>query len=223
MDAVAVRVERGDLVIGTPEDQERAGGGVLDGGLHLDQRFRAHLDDPGLAFALTLTIGARSGRLVAEEVTVSKRPDGPAVTAAALRQLPLESYLAKVRSDVLHADPLLISRRDDTPPGPDRVGTTTVSPAGQSDLARFHSAQRHRHSSVDTLPVVARAYRDALADRDPLISSAPTAAVARALHYSRGHAARLVSDARKAGLLGPARRGRAGEALPARPGDVAPR
>lgn len=171
----------------------------------LDQRFWADLDDPGLDFFVTIGIVARAGRLVAEEVTVKQRGDGPPVTSAALRRLPLESYLARVRSHVLRVDLWLISRRSEQSPGPGRVGLVRASPASREDRNRFDSAQRQRHEKAETLPLVARAYEDAKADPDPLVSSAPIAAVARKLSYSRGHASRLLTEARKAGLLEPAR------------------
>jgi Family of unknown function (DUF6214) len=59
----------------------------------------------------------------------------------------------------------------------------------------------------ETLTQVAELYRTAVANNDP-----PTQTVADAMHASRSTAARWVSKARKAKLLGPAMRGRAGEA-----------
>jgi hypothetical protein len=70
-----------------------------------------------------------------------------------------------------------------------------------------------RRPTADVLPKVAQIYRAALASDDEFEREAPTAAVAKRLNYSRGHASRLVSAARKQGLLGEARRGRSGEIL----------
>jgi hypothetical protein len=62
---------------------------------------------------------------------------------------------------------------------------------------------------------VAREYRRALAN--PQTRRRATQTVANKLGYERGHITRLLTEARKLGLLGPARRGQAGEADLAEP------
>ena len=61
--------------------------------------------------------------------------------------------------------------------------------------------------SEETLHRVAALYRAALKNGDP-----PTSTIAEALRVTRSTASRWVAKAREAGLLGPAIRGRAGEA-----------
>ena len=71
-----------------------------------------------------------------------------------------------------------------------------------------HRERRGRGAS--RVQIVANLYRNAVDDGN----RAPSKHVAEVLGYSRAHAARLVGQARKVGLLGPAQKGRAGEARP---------
>ncbi len=206
LSAVKVRIRPFEIGSGTPED----GGGRLDGGLSLSNAFTTDLDDPGLNALVSLTIEARSGRLVASSIVVAERGGGPPITGAALRAVPVESYVDLVRKAARTAFGLLTADSPALVPTP--AGTAEVSQGPPSDDQWDHFAASQRGAPTeDLLPAVARIYREALASPDPRVRNSPTAQVARQLHYHRGHAARLVTRARKEGLLRAARPGRAGE------------
>ena len=183
------------------------GHGPLEGGLRLTQGVTFDVDDPALDFLVTMSVCAHQGRLACSQITISQRVGGPSVNGRGLRTVVVDAYVRLIRdwlSDPNGQGQLLL-----------------VAEVGRSDdavffeapnikvLAEFSAAQRRRRPLSETLPLVADTYRGALAKGD----IAPTEAVGRYFHYSRGHAARLVSEARKAGFLGPARRGAAGEVL----------
>lgn len=94
------------------------------------------------------------------------------------------------------------------------VGTPTVT-GGLSDDEIHHVFDSDSATATDdvtvtkiTAEVAAELYRDALARN----SKRPTAEVAERLDISRGYASKLLGQARKEGLLGPATKGQAGEA-----------
>jgi hypothetical protein len=105
------------------------------------------------------------------------------------------------------------------PPAKDVRGATvaggTVGPLTTNERAQFYEryardARRpHRGSPVtdENLRQVAKLYRAAIKRGDP-----PTETVAETMHIARSTAARWVTRARERKLLGPALRGRAGEA-----------
>ena len=187
-------------------DQDEEGGGSLGGELWLANRFSVVIDDPGSDYLVTMVIAASSGRLVAEEVTAAARPGGPPVTATGLRTVTVDAYLAGVRRELMKLEGgLLVMRRQVD------GNLTTWSGVAPGDWGRFEERQRRRRSTVDALPLVAELYKKALESLDSDVAAAPTQYVADTLHYSRGHVSRLLSQARDAGLLGPAPVGRAGE------------
>ena len=179
----------------------------LEGGLKLPRHFEADVDDPALLYLLTLTIGAQHRRLVIERAAISQRVGQPPVTSAGLRLVTLDAYLGAVRQELLSYGGafLLAQVRSEAP------GLVEWSPPTAEALERFDARQRHTLPRGEALERVAEAYRAALASPDPAVFRRPTKAVGDMLHYSRGHAARLVTAARKADLLGPAFRGRSGE------------
>jgi hypothetical protein len=71
---------------------------------------------------------------------------------------------------------------------------------------RERETRRRRPADDARLHQVAELYRTAIADREP-----PANVIGTMLNVSEAHARRLVGMARKAGFLGPAIRGRAGE------------
>jgi hypothetical protein len=168
------------------------------------------IDDPNLAYILTLSIRAQRRRLVCGAVTVRQREGSGPVTGSALRSLPLESYVTLVRRNLLRSSAagrslLLVQEID-------RTSSTVSFEPPTIDAIRGQEVAERRRPLSQTLPEVATVYRRALADPDDV--HAPTAAVALHFHYSRGHAARLVSQARKLGHLGDARPGVGGEVQP---------
>jgi hypothetical protein len=209
LDPDSVRVTFEDTTVigtGTPEE----GGGPLDGGLWVANRFSATVDDPAMPYLVTLTLGAHDRRLATESITLTMRTGGAPITATSLRALKVDAYVARIRAELstLQGGLRLMRRTDGE-------GTTAWSGVPEHDWPRFETSQSRRRRPEDTLPEVARAYREALGHQDSYIAAAPTQYVADELHYSRGHAARLVVKARKAGLLDPAPGpGRAGELAP---------
>jgi hypothetical protein len=197
-------------ITGHPVDIGRGpGGGPLEGGLRLTRELPFDVDDPEMPYLMTLVVRAQEGKLVCGEATIRQRLDGPPVTGAVLRSVVVDSYLRLIRqglSEPARFGGMVLIRE---------VATTSESriyePPSQEDLVALSRTEHRRTSLDEMLPRVANAYREALAD--PVDAFAPTLSVARRLYVSRGHAARLVSQARKAGLLGPARRGIAGEVL----------
>lgn len=185
---------------------EAEGGGLLSGGLVLMQRFGVTVDDPGFDYLVHLTVTACEGRLVPELVSVRTRPGVPSVNSTTLRRVKLDAYMALVRQHLIAGQGrfLVMHKRECT-------GSTTYSPVAPDAWHGFDDEPKQRRAPSDVLPAVAAVYREALRSADPLVASKPTAYVASRLDYSRGHAARLVSQARRAGLLGNAYPGRAGE------------
>lgn len=179
---------------------EAFGAGPLGGGVGLTNGFAVDIADSALACDVSMIVVAHEGRLACGELTLRQRPGGPAITSSLLRAAVVDSYIAEVRR---HPGPL-VSEHVETFPD----GSMAFEPAGPEALETFAATQKIRRSTSDLLPKVAAAYRDALNSPH---ASAPTAAVAKRLGYSRGHASRLLSQARDAGLLGPALRGQAGE------------
>lgn len=126
---------------------------------------------------------------VCELFQVAAIPGGPKVSPTTLREIPLAAVLERMLTDLGFPYRLVDGEQISVP-------TPTVVE---------ERASRQPRSTV--LPQVVEAYRDAIARG----SNSPTADVARQLNYARGYVSRLLSDARKAGMLGAARPGVSGE------------
>lgn len=187
MSAVKVTIRPFDLGSGRSED----GGGPLQGGLHLMNRFTADVRDPSLPYLVTMTIRARDGWLTPESIIISEQPNGPTISAGRLRAVTIDGYVSRIRQELeaLGGGPII---------GRNRQHVHTVSAV-------------RRSTGKVTAQQAADAYRDALVN--PATMRRATAAVGDTLGISRGYASRLLSEARKEGLLGPATKGQAGEAL----------
>lgn len=179
----------------------------MEGGLVLLRRFTAQIKDPDLDFEIEISVCAHRRRLVVERVTVQRHTGGEPVTGTACRRLTLDAYLQKIRRHLGETSGSFLIAQIREP----AARSTRWSPPDPQQWSESETAQRRRMPVDQTLPRVAEVYRAALADPDFGVAQAPTLEVAIRLHYSRGHAARLVSEARKAGLLGPAAPGKAGE------------
>lgn len=190
-----------------------AGGGIVQGGVVLLGPYSVVVDDRQLDAELELQVDAHDGRLAVRELVLRRRPGGPAPTAATLRSVALDSYLARSLEQL--------------PPG--QLGSarqlagghTFVSPArGRQEeevrkVRRASSSPSGAEVRRQQLERVAKHYRHAL-ELQPDDDVAgwrrrPTQYVAHKEHVSRGRAGDLLTEARRAGLLGPARPGRAGE------------
>ena len=181
----------------------------MEGGITLVRRFEAEVDDLALPYLLNLTVGVHRRRLAIEGALILQRRGGSPVTSAGLRLVVLDAYLGAVRKELgaLSGAFLLATVKERTP------RSVSWSPPSVEEWLRFEDEQRRSLPRRETLHMVAEAYQEALADPDPEVFRKPTAAVAKRLHYSRGHISRLLTEAResKPPLLGPAHTGRAGE------------
>ena len=211
------------------------GGGVLQGGAVLVGPYRVAVDDPALDADLELQVDAYDGRLAISELVLRRRPGRPAPTVTTLRRVALDSYLAQSLAELPPGQ--LGSARslnDPSKPAPtDEDGEPRrhmhVSPArGQqqrqlaSRTRRVTPRPRDPAGRLGQLQQVAGWYRDAL-QRSPEDDPdgwrrKPTEYVAFRLgggpdgaKFSRGHAGKLLTQARTEGLLAPALRGQAGE------------
>jgi hypothetical protein len=180
--------------------------GWLEGGLRLIGPIAYDIKDSEFPHAVTMTVWVSEGRLSCESITVTQRTGGSPVTTDGLRAATIDAYLDEIRSGLL-AD--RSAQRHVVAPAENPFGPKAI--VSDQEWEEFDRAQRPRRPMDELLPRVADAYREALRSPYAEVSKAPTAAVAKKLHYSRGHAARLVTEARKAGLLDPARPGRPGE------------
>lgn len=145
-------------------------------------------DYAGVDVAIDIT--PEGGRLVAQEVRVSRRPGGPPVTGEAVRAVPIAMLRRLAVREVLH-----VSTQDDYNKMVPRVLTDEVV------------AEIAQNGPVDTsLEWLAYLYRLALLVGDP-----PTKYVENALKLKRATAGRWVAKARAQGFLGPAEKpGKAG-------------
>lgn len=193
------------------------GGGPLQGGLHLQNRFRVVVQDPAVPYIIKMTLRARDGRLACEEIALRESgAEGPAVTGAGLRSVVIDSYLIRVREELGGVGGALLIAKRET-----EGGTTAISgPVSQGEWRDFEEAQAlTEQRGKITAETVADLYRDALASPDPSLNRRPTQAVADRLGISRGHASKLLTQARRDGLLGSAQRGKAGVKLDSKPAD----
>lgn len=168
----------------------------------LQENATAVVDDPGLPYLVQLTLGAFAGRVGVEKLEIRSREGAGPVTSEALRRVPLQSYV-----DAVLADP---SVRTYVVAETQRTERSVGwGPPAKEQLEALRLAGRRRSDPADVLPAVVEAYRRALGD--PRWRGKPTEKVAQELNYSRGHASRLLSLARKRGMLGDARPGVGGE------------
>lgn len=203
----------------------------------LPRRWDAEVHHPEVPWNVVLTVAVESGRVVCERVAVSRRPGGPRVTSAALRRLPVDTLAVASAWKVLQLqdpaedDPAeRDARMSARPPGweaedvarqPEAVRARLLvrEPGNYSDPPIPAAAlkvmrdlaqpeRRTRFNDKDALlREVVRIYRQAFASHDPK----PRKAVAIELNYEPTYVAKLLVEARKKGMLGPAHVGRAGE------------
>jgi hypothetical protein len=167
-------------------------------------RFTADVRDPALPYHVTMTLRARDGWLSCEAITLRETPDGPPVTGVALRSVIVDSYVRLIREEVGGAGGAFLINKVTTR----TEDTLAWEPPSEREWDALEAGQS-RHKTKITTQLVAQSYREALADATT--SRRATAAVAEHLHISRGHASKLISQARAEGLLGPAARGQSGE------------
>lgn len=190
-------------------DGRRHGAGELEGGFKLERGFTARVSDLALPYLLSFEIAAKDGRLVAESLTVTSRPKCPPVDSKTLRSIPVETYLARVREEAVRHGGLLMPVRSRSERAV-RMGWV----ATPDESSRLEQAQGRRRPHQEVLEAVVEAYNEAISHFET--RERATVEVAERLGYSRGHVSRLLTEARRPeiGLLGPARRGVAGELVP---------
>lgn len=195
----------GGLGSGRQED----GGGPLHGGLTLMNRFRAEIRDPAIPYSVAMTLRARGGRLACEEISLQEvDPESPPITGVGLRAITIDSYVSRVREVLGEVGGGLLIAKQETGP---RV-TKASGPVAPEKWEEFEAAQeRSEQREKITTQLVADHYREAMASGDPTVNRRPTQAVADRLGVSRGHVSRLLTQARRQGVLGKAQRGQAGE------------
>jgi hypothetical protein len=135
----------------------------------------------GFAVEMTVTFGDYS-RVTAESVRVTRLPGGPAVTAAALRSIPI----ARLTKMAIQGAILKVN---------DRGGYVEYQP--QVLTPEFAARLRENGPTTETLEWVTHIYRVALLVGDP-----PTKSVETVLEIPRSTAGRWIAAARERGLLG---------------------
>ena len=144
--------------------------------------FRASIDDVEVPAVAILDVElTEDGRAACTALRLEQREDGPAVTAGALRKIPLGRLLGAAMS-----------------------AASDATTAEQARSVRDHFAiSREPRSgaplSASDLEEVAQLYRAAVAK-----GKRPTKAVQEACNLSRSGASKRIKKARTAGLLGPA-------------------
>jgi hypothetical protein len=141
------------------------------------------VDEPGLPYDATLTIELQDDRYVCRSATVTQRKDGPPVTAASIRSLPVASIVRRSVEDLI------------TP-----VRGEEIAPDGsfkrEMDFPVDIPTARRRRRRGEDVKAAAVIYAVALRCGQP-----PTKAVADDLDIPLGTARRLVAQAKQAGLL----------------------
>ena len=158
--------------------------------------------DSGHEVRLEIVMEAR-GEMSCRGLAVTQH-NGTPITTDLLRKLPVAQLASEAVAYV--AQPYTLDASG--------VTITPVFP-GSDERAELYerfakNGRRPRRGSPitdDNLRQVSTIYQAAVANGDP-----PTQSTADALHVSRSTASRWIAGARKRGLLGPAIRGRAGEA-----------
>lgn len=157
-------------------------------GLDLWREVNVHaMDYKG--YDIDVCVIADGHKLVAQEVRVTRRPDGPPVTSEALRTVAVAAFVR--HSIQASSDPAW------------KPSSTRVA-FGLMDVAH-RDRMREAGPTTETLEWVARVYSCALAAGDK-----PAKAVQDAFEVPRYTAGRWVASARKRGFLGPAEPGKAG-------------
>lgn len=179
-----------------PAHAAENGGGYLAGGMLLASRFEVDVADPAVPYDVRMTVFAHRGHLSCEQLVVCYRDGGPTVTGTGVRQAVIDTYLARVREELGSADGALLLFR----PSVDEQGRRVYGVTQDVEQWDTFEAGQRRERPAE-LREVADLYRAALSSADPNENRAPVATVARRLRVHRGHASRLVSRARKEGLL----------------------
>ncbi len=171
--------------------------------LHFPDPIRATVTTDSHTIRLVLRIDEDRLRPVVDEMHVYRRPSGAPVNADTLRSLGLQDALREIaeRTGVRWVSD------DGRSWHLDRTQANEYSGRVDAHEAALAFRPRRRPGSPDEVQRAAAVYRDALANGH----RNATERVAEALHVSRSTAARRITKARQAGLLGVPLGTRAGE------------
>ncbi|GGF11333.1 hypothetical protein [Subtercola lobariae] len=153
---------------------------------------RAKVTTKFKGYDLEVIVRIEDRQPVCDLLSIKASRGGPSVTATTLREIPVASIIEQTLAGVFGYP----FRFD----GDERVEVATQS------LVNERASREPRRV---LMPRVVAAYREALANE--ATRSKPIVAVAQRLNYQPGYISRLVSEARKEGLLGAASPGMAGE------------
>ena len=149
-------------------------------------------------YDVDVVVVAEDGRLHASQVTVSRRPGGPAVTGEALRLVTVAAFVRPSVRASSRLYPWAGLSGDPWAPDSTRVAFGLLD-------SEHRDRMRDAGPVTETLEWVARIYGLALATGDK-----PTKAVEEVFMVPRYTASRWVASARERGFLGPAQPGKAG-------------
>jgi hypothetical protein len=199
-----------------------------------DTQFQ-HVDIP---LSVTLSVAIEGGRLACDRVVVSRQTGGQPVTTTSLR-LPLGAMITRAAWGVSQAtvegldtwEQVSAWRRarprgflpEDVARLPEsyRAGAEVMEPGNWSDpvpvtalremrrLTQSRTKRPRASNHEELLRKVAGRYRELTSSTNP--DRAPSERIANDLGYNQGYIKKLVHEARKKGMLGPAFAGRSGE------------
>lgn len=161
------------------------------------------VDDEGVAYDLEMTVAMVHGAPVCTALTATQRPGGPPVTRQGLNSLPLNRI---VREAVAMGAWRKVAE------GPGFTACDFMVPGTAEDALRAMPGGRHRPADPGTQD---QRMRDAVKAYKELTGSGhtrPKPVIARSMGFTVSYVSKLLTRARREGLLGPARSGRAGEA-----------
>ncbi|MFZ0877815.1 MAG: hypothetical protein WAN20_25385 [Pseudonocardiaceae bacterium] len=177
--------------VGSPRDRVRVGDDLwVPTMTTVAATGRLNPEDPPVD--VEIDVVPENGRLVAQEVRVRRRPDGPPVTSEAIRSVPVAALTQFAAREV--------QRIVDIADNGEISAVLAGVPEEQVQYVRDHGL------TDKTIEIVAHTYRLAL-----LMGNTPTKMVEEWLEVPRSTAGRWIATARERGLLSKAEgRGKAG-------------
>jgi hypothetical protein len=160
--------------------------------------YTATVDDPTMPFLTRLTVHVVNREASLDTVVLKRRDTDPSITARSLRGVPIARYL---EASVIAAE----MRVEKDEHGASRIRPLHADEYTAREYAAAGVAARRRKRTTDPkehddeVNGAAALYREALADEEE--RRRPTIYVSKAMHVSRAKAARLLAEARQAGLL----------------------
>ena len=169
-------------------------------------------DRRGRKWLVVIAWAAVGGRFEPIGVTVAATSKGAVITGETLKAVPLGGVADQIRRDQADVFAEAIRRWDQIRPEEfaDPAAVRSVIEADRRsalELSELMMAHKGRTLTRDDLAAVASVYREA-----HRVGADPRAAVREQFHLSDSGAAKRIRAARDAGVLGPARPGKAGEA-----------